>query len=237
MQRKLLWLLSFVLVLAIAGSFWLFNSLDHIVKNAIEGYGSAITGVKISLQGVKISPTEGTGTLRGLTIGNPGGFVSDAAFKADEIMLQVEAASLTQEVIHLNQLHVASPTIDYEVEPSGTNFDIIQRNVTLYRGSSAPDKASKRFIIDELRIDHIKVNYRPSLLQGKAIELIMPDLTLHHVGQAKGGVTSGELASIIVAALKKRLASTVAKAALRATAGTLRDGAEGVGSGISQLLR
>ncbi len=234
MRSKLLWLLALVLALAAAGSFWLYNSLDYLVKSAIQRYGSAITGVEISLQAVKISPADGAGALQGLEIGNPGGFVSNAAFKADAITLQVEAASLTQDVIHLNQLHLAGPTIDYEVEPSGTNFDIIQRNVALYRGTSTPDKPTKRFIIDELKIEHIKVNYRPSLLQGKAIELDMPDLTLHPVGQTQGGITAGELAGIIVAALKKRLASTVAKAALHATtAGTLREGAEGV----SRLLR
>ena len=51
--------------------FFLFSSLDGLVADGIETYGSEATKTKVVVDETEISPISGKVALRGLKIGNP----------------------------------------------------------------------------------------------------------------------------------------------------------------------
>ena len=68
-----------VLLLIIGGSvYFLLSNLDGLVKTAIETYGSEATKTAVSVSSVKIVLQDGSGSIQGLTVGNPKGFAGAA---------------------------------------------------------------------------------------------------------------------------------------------------------------
>jgi hypothetical protein len=76
-----------LVIVVIAGLFYLYSSLGSLIKAAVEKYGSEITQAKVRLNAAEVSATSGTGALRGLYVGNPQGFKTPSAFKLGEISL------------------------------------------------------------------------------------------------------------------------------------------------------
>ncbi len=74
-------------LLAVGGAWWLFASLDGLVKQAIERWGPEITGVTVKVDSVRIEVAEGRGTIRGLVVGSPKGFEAPQALKLGEMRL------------------------------------------------------------------------------------------------------------------------------------------------------
>ncbi|MDP1652854.1 MAG: hypothetical protein Q8L56_09045 [Rhodocyclaceae bacterium] len=202
-----------ILVIALGGvAFWLVSSLDSLVKTAIEKYGSEITQVSVSVGNVKISPTDGKGAIEGLRVGNPKGFRTPHAMSVGSIELAVDPASLASDVVLIRRIAIASPRISYEAGSGDkSNFDVIQRNVDQSLGKHRKEKASqgKKMIVDHLSIRDIKVNYSPFLLEGQGFEISLPDIELRDIGKSKGGVTSGELAKVVMDTLMTRMTRAI----------------------------
>ena len=244
MKKIILSLAALVLVLVAAAGIWLYSSLDSLVLAAIEKYGSEMMQTTVKVGQVKISPTDGSGAIGGLRIGNPKGFKTEHALSAGSIELGVDLGSLTRDVVVIRKIAVQAPDINYETSDAGNNVDVIQKNVQDYvtrtvgkSDSAAKDKQpAKKLIVDSLSIRDAKVSYAPALLQGKSITLSLPNIELRNIGRAKGGVTSGELASEIVAALKGQLVHTVAQSVTGA-AGAAVDATKSVGSKIKGLFK
>ena len=74
-MKKILWGFLLLLLLAIAGgAWWVYQTKDALIADAIRSYGPQITGVSVKLGGVKLEPTEGTFVISQLELGNPKGF-------------------------------------------------------------------------------------------------------------------------------------------------------------------
>jgi uncharacterized protein involved in outer membrane biogenesis len=244
MKKILLSLVALVIVLAVAAGIWLYSSLDSLVLAAIEKYGPEMTQTTVKVARVKISPTDGSGAIGGLRIGNPKGFKTDHAVNAGSIELGVDLGSLTRDVIVIRRIAVLAPDINYETSDAGSNFDVIQKNVQDYvshtAGKSDPaakDKQpAKKLIVDALSIRDAKVSYAPALLQGKSITLSLPNIELRNIGRAKGGITSGELASEIVGVLKGQLVHAVSQS-VKGVAEAVGNAAQGVGDKVKGLFK
>jgi hypothetical protein len=203
-----------VVALVVAG-VWLYLSLDHVVKRAIEGYLPDILGAAVELDEVRLAPADGAGTLRGLRIGNPAGFRAPHAATAGTIALAVDPASVMKDVVLVRRIAVERPSITYEPGAKGANFEVLQRNVARYVGTGEA-KGGRRLIVESLTIRGARVTYAPQVGRGTAtISFDLPDIQLRNVGKDRGGVTPGELAKIVVDALAARIAEVMARAAVR----------------------
>lgn len=224
----LLGLLVLVIVAVVGIMVWLYSSLDSIVRAGIEKYGSEITQVAVRVDGVKLSPTDGQGMISGLRVGNPKGYRADHAFSVGLVEVGVDPASLTRDVVLIRKIAVQAPDISYETTDAGSNFDAIQRNVNQYLGpDKAEKKPGKKMIIEELTIRDAKVSYSPALMQGKRIDLALPNITMRNIGKGKGGVTSAELAKEIVDVLRNQLVKAAANA-VTGTAGSVGESIKGL---------
>jgi len=70
MKKVLLITVTLLLVLCLVAYVVATFFLGSIVKTGVNKFGPKITQTKVELASAKISPT-GTGTLTGLTVGNP----------------------------------------------------------------------------------------------------------------------------------------------------------------------
>jgi len=203
-----------IFLVVLAGAlFWLANNMDSLVKNAIEKYGSEMTGVKVQVASVEIKAKEGTGILRGLVVGNPSGFKTPYAFKVGRIKLDLAISSLAKPVVIIKKIAISSPDVIYEMANGTTNIDAIQKHIANYVGSSGGNsggqKGGKKLIVSELAIRNAKAQATAGFLKGRTVSVTLPDIVLRNIGKAQGGASPGELGQDVVGALKAKLEGAV----------------------------
>lgn len=225
------------LLVAIGAGYWLVSSLDSLVKSAIETYGPEITGVSVKVGSVRLSPTSGQGTIKGLRLGNPPGFKTSQALALSEISVTLDPASLTRDVILIQEILVSGAAVSYEKVGNTTNLDAIQRNVDAYMrkfsgGQPAAGGPQKKMIIDSLVIRSSKVTVAGTLTAGSAITTSIPDVRLRDIGKRTNGATAGEVVRQVMGALT----ASVTRAATAAI-GNIAKGAGKAAGSVRGLFR
>jgi hypothetical protein len=209
-----------VLVAVIGGAlFWLTGNIDGLVKKAVENYGSAMTQARVSVGTVKIAPADGKGTIGDLIVGNPAGFKTTHALKVARIDIDVDIASIAKDVVVIHRIAVLAPDVIYEKGETMTNFDAIQKNISAYLGPATSQKDGKKLIVEQLTIRDAKAEASAAFMNGKAISVPLPDITLQNLGRAKGGISPGELGQEVAGALKAKLTGAVSFDRLMQSAG------------------
>ncbi|HMX15492.1 MAG TPA: hypothetical protein PK375_01240 [Rhodocyclaceae bacterium] len=206
-------------IVAVAAFFWLRGNLDSLVKDAIEKYGSEMAGVPVRVASVEIKPGNGIGVIRGLSVGNPAGFKTPHALKVGEVQLEIDVNTLVGEVVTIRRIVVVAPDVIYEKGETATNFDAIQKHVAEHSGPSKSSEGGKKLIVDLFAVRDAKAQASAAFMDGKTVAVSLPDITLHDIGRAKGGITPGELGQEITKAMKQRLAASISFDQLLKSAG------------------
>ncbi len=223
--------LAIAVLLVIGIMFFVRGSLDGFIKNAIESYGSAMTGASIKIGALEIRTTDGQTIISNLEVGNPAGFKTPHALKVGKIDVVIDMATLTSDVIVIRKIDIAAPNVIYEKGEAMTNFDALQKNITSFLGTSKTeekDSGSKKFIVEQLLIHGVKAEASAPILAGKTVAVSLPDITLNDIGKAKGGVTAGELGQTIANALKQKLTAGFSFDSLTAATGKVGDAVKGL---------
>src|SRR5688572_28925635 len=113
-MKKVAIVIAVLLAIAAGAVYWAYNSLDVIVKTVLERYGPDVLGAKVKVGDVQLSARDGKGSLKGLEIGNPGGFSAARAARFGEIRIALDPLTLTDNVIYIHEITVDSPAITYE---------------------------------------------------------------------------------------------------------------------------
>jgi len=244
-MKKILLGIVVVVLLAIGGGvWWLYSSLDSLVASAIRKYGPEITGVSVKLSSVKIVPTEGTATLRGLVIGNPKDFKTAHALSLGEIGMTLDINSLTKNVIVIKEIQIIKPDVSYEYTSHGTNLDVIQRNIDNYvsttlGGRSEPKEKGpgKKMIIDNLYVKDGKINFSADMLKGKDVGVPLPNLHLTDIGKKSNGATAAEVTKQILGAITQSATKAVSSINVGGIMEGATKGVGGVGDKIKGLFK
>lgn len=200
----------FVVVAVVVGAtFWLRGNMDSLVRDAIVKYGHEMTQAKVGVGSVKISAANGEGVISDMTIGNPKGYKTPHAFRVKEFTVVIDPVSIAGDVVTVKKIAIVAPDVIYEKGDAMTNFDAIQKNIAAYLGPSSGKASGKKLIVEELTIRDAKAQASAPFMDGKTVTVSLPDLILHNLGKAKGGITPGELGQEIVGALKKQLSGAV----------------------------
>ena len=210
--KKLLVAVATVAILAgIGAGYWFYRSLDQIAKSAIEHFGSAATQTQVRVDRVKLSLEDGSGMISGLTVGNPRGFKTATAVKADAVKIAVDPASIAGDVLVIRSIDVAAPRISYESGEGGSNFDVLLKNIGRNAGRDADAKTpGRKLIIDRLVIRDATLSYTSAITAGRTLTIPLADIRLSGIGRSAGGVAPGELAMAIVEALLDRIKRALA---------------------------
>lgn len=206
-----------MLLLAAGTAWWFFTNLDGIVQRATAHYGSEMCGCRVSVDGVQIKTTDGSGTVRGLVVGNPDGFKTAHAIRVGVIEVAVDIHSVADPVVVIKRIVIDSPDVNYEKGSDGTNFDAIQRNIAkaLAAGSNGPaqtsasGKPAKKIIVDEFVIRHAHARATSPALLGQTVSATLPDVVMHNLGRAEGGITPAQLGDRVAKAISQRLVASL----------------------------
>jgi len=247
-----------VLVVFVAVVIFLLYSLDGLVADGIETYGSEATRTKVVVNETDISPISGKVALRGLKIGNPETFENENAFELGEINIIVDVATISEPTVVIKEINITGPVVTYEANRNESNFDIIQKNVDAYRNSKisssseeeknhdnkSADKGEEiKLIIEKLYIRNSKVNVKTPQLP-KPMVVNLSSLEILDIGKNKGGATAGQVVREILAALRQNVVKAVtvvklddAEEIIRGTSSEIRDQFEngtvdGIGSKV-----
>lgn len=207
---KKIYIILIVLLVVVGDLYFVLNNpVGRLAQMAIEELAPKITQAEVRVGSVKISAADGQGEIDGLMLGNPKGFKTKYAFKADRILVGIEPASVIENVVVIRKVQIDAPQINYEKGEKESNFDAIQHNVEQYAGAGNEDKkdkdAAKKLIIDSLVIHDAKVSY------GGSTPLTLPDIELHNIGKDTGGATSAQVVRELVGELLKQMALAIPK--------------------------
>ena len=223
-MKKVLIGVGILAVVAAIGIALLLGNLDKIIKSTIEGVGSELLGVPLTVTSVEISAREGTGQITGLNIGNPPGYTSPQAFKMDMIRLGINYDSIGKQPLVISELKIQNPVVDLELKTDGTtNLQQLMNNME--QNSSKADQTAAeqqpdpplggkegepaRIAIKELAVTGVAVQVRA--LDQPSETVILPDIILSDVGQ-QAGLTPAELGQLIIGEIiNQSLAATIEK--------------------------
>lgn len=162
---------------------------------------------------------EGAGTINGLVLGNPKTYSAPSVFSLQEITLDINLASLTTDLIVIDEIIINKPEAVVEfTENGGANIkdilDIINKNI----GSSIESSASKENTPSAKAEPIIRVN--KFVLAGVALTVDLSKLgnkshtsNLADINLTNIGGTSGMPASQLGGELIKRALSSIWKQA------------------------
>ena len=251
-MKKFLGIGGGLLVVVAVAVFFLYSSLGTIITSAVEKFGSEITQTQVTLKNADISATDGKGTLRGFRMTNPANFKTDSSVEFDEISMTLDIKTITEDIIVVKDITIASPMITYEHSSNGSNIDVIKKNVDSYLGtgggssekkSGEGNSGGKKLIIEKLSILNGKANVSAAILQGKTMSVSLPNIVLKDIGKNKGGATPGEVASKVMDTLQKNINGAVkplnldqVKEAVGAVVSGAKDMLEKGTSGTKDLL-
>ena len=228
MKKALIGLLVSGVVLIGGAVVWLSSSLDGLVADAIERYGSEALGAQVSVGSVELDLVAGRGTIRRLRVANPQGFSAGEAVAFDELTVQVDPASVTGSPIVLPQIRLIAPQIRLEVQADGTsNIDALRRNAQAYAPSeggsagepSAVGEGDTSGDVVRLRIASIQMEAGGIAADLRAVgdeerEVPLPAFQLTDVGGARGAAPA-DLAKEIATSITAQVARRVARARLQ----------------------
>ena len=206
--------LTILLAVAAAVSWLLFVQFGPAIQAAIESEGASATRTQVLVGGVAYSPFTGSGTIDGLSVGNPSGFSSPYALVVQRIALQVEPASLlgTGPIV-VESATLIAPQITYAAQGSTSNLETIRNTAQAYATSPAAVRAgrhARRLIIRELRVmgGAIAVDVA---MPGGALSLPLPALYLADIG----GTGEGAEPAAIIRAVSEAVADQALQAVSR----------------------
>lgn len=172
--------------------------LDGAIKKGVETIGPQITKVDVKLDGANLSLFSGSGTIKGLTVGNPPGFQTPHAIHVGSASVSLSPGSLLSDKIVVKSIRVESPEITYEGGLGGDNLHTILKNVNAASSSGTnvttkPGQPGKKLQVDDFLITGAKVNLSVKGMGGLAAPVTLPDIHLTNLGQGADGITSAEL--------------------------------------------
>jgi hypothetical protein len=203
-------------VLAVAAGVGLYFAVNKLVKEGIEKVASDTLKVPVTVREVKLNPFSGTGSIKGLVIGNPEGYNSEHAFAMDRIYVSLDIKSLFSDRVVIRTLHIEAPSIFYEVGLGNSNIGTIKKN--LASDENDAESEGKAISISDLKVAAGEVAVSAKILQGKSASLTLADFEMKDL--------DSDRAEDVIAEVINTLVDTIIKAV--ADEGVLPAGAEAV---------
>lgn len=206
-----------VVVLLIAAVVTIGLSLDTAIKKGVETVGPKIAKVDVKLDSANLSLFSGSGTLKGLMVGNPEGYKTPEAISVGEASVAVAPGSLLSDKIVVKSIRIQAPQVTFEFGPGGNNLQRIQENLQASTGGGeakpaeeppAESKPGKKLQVDEIIVTGGKVTLGAAMLGGKVIEAPLPEIRLNNLGQGPEGITGRELGRVILSQINQEALKT-----------------------------
>jgi hypothetical protein len=216
-KGRIFLIVAAVLVIVIAGALvYVLTNINHIVKEAIEKYGSQATKTAVRVSSVDIRLSSGEASIHGLTVANPPGFTAPNIFSLANISTRIVVKSITKSPILIQDIRITGTEVFYEMNSSRlSNLEVLTKNL---QGPESPEKkpAEKKgkkevkLFIRKLVFEKGRVEARIAGLGEKPIMLDLPRVELTEIGK-NGGAAPDEVARAVVTAIAEQTAKAVAR--------------------------
>lgn len=194
-----------VLVILIGGAAVYFGSqLGGIVASEIETTGSAATKTDVVVGNVGLTGLlAGRGSISNLVIANPTDYTVAPAVSVGSIDLSVDPWSVIGDgPIHVREVIVDKPAINYEGRGLASNLSDIKRNVDAFANAmGGSGEEGRKVIIDRLTIRGGEIAISHPSLGDRRLSTDLPEINLTGIGEKSGGATTAEVASQVLNAV------------------------------------
>lgn len=212
--------------------------LGSIVKAGVNLYAPRMTQTKVELAGAHISPLTGSGTLSGLTVGNPPGWSSDKAFYLGSIHVKVRPFSVLGDHVVVDEVTIDQPEFVYETKIVSSNIGQLLGNIEKSSGSGDAQAKAKngqpvKFEVKRFRLTNGKVTIG---VGPTAITVPMPPVSLDDLGTSQGGITSDQLAAAVMRSVASSIVTSTAQA-LGKAGGTMGAAAGSAVGGAANAIK
>ena len=189
-----------VLVLVLVAGVIVYLSLNGIVKGQIQTQGTAATGVDTRVDSVNLSPFNGSLGLNDFTLDNPEGFGDGSVFKFNDADVKVSLASLFDEEVVVNRVHVDGAEVLVKLDGTRLNikqlYDQIQKRTAPGEPTDEPadDAPGQAVVVEDLRITNTRVLGEvklPGVSDPFKIDLVLADIHEREVRGAELGDVIG----------------------------------------------
>lgn len=216
MMKILLVFLGLLLALGVAAYLFLASRLDSLVVHGVNTYGPKLTQTKVELVSASLSPLTGSGSLTGLSVGNPAGWSDGRAFYLGKVQVDVELRSVLGDPIVINEISIDQPEFAYESTFISSNIKDLLKNMEKSTGKggggrepAARESRSRKFIVKKFRLTNGKATVEAG---GKALVVTLPAIRLDNLGVAEGGITAGQLSGVLMNRVLGGIVAGTAKA-------------------------
>ena len=242
MKKVLTYSVLIVLVLLLVAYVSMQFFLGGIVKTAVNKFGPGLTQTKVVLDGAKISPLSGVGTLTGLSVGNPTGWSPGDAFRLGKAHVSMEPFSVMKETIVINELVVEQPEFLYETKIVSSNIGDLLKNIEQSMGSGKAEEPKTKdgrpikLVVKKLVLKDGRVTLG---VGGQAIAIPLPQIDMLDVGVKEGGITPAQLAVAVMRHITPQIVAASMQALSKSggtTGAAAVEGAKQVGEAIKGLF-
>lgn len=219
--------------------------LGSIVKAGVNSFGPKLTQTKVELAGANISPLTGSGTLTGLTVGNPKGWSENNAFALGKVHVDVQPFSLFGDHIVINEIAIDGPEFLYETKIVASNIKDLLKNIEGFTGDGGQAAATKtgqpiKFVVKKFRLTNGVARLG---VGAAALPVPLPPIALDDLGTKEGGITPDQLAGTVMKQVLGGIVSGTANALgqVGSTAGAAslektKEAAKKAGDSLKKLL-
>lgn len=178
--------------------------LDAFVTRGVGRVGGHLTGTELTMDGADLFLLSGSGSIKNLLVANPAGYSKPSAFQIGKISVGLRPESVFQDMLRISEIRVLSPQINFEGTMDTNNLADILKNVEVILGNtnaspSEPAQApGKRMHVDDLWITGARLNISAATLGASPQILTLPDIHISSLGTSTNGITSAELAKIVL---------------------------------------
>jgi len=197
--------------------------------------------------------------LRGLKVGNPEGYQTEAAVKVGAVRIGIDPLSVFSDTIHVRHVFVDAAEAWYEMGVPSSNIGKLQKNIDTFVGApkakaeTKPDKPGKKVVIDDLQILNTCVHVGVKGIGGGALPIPVPDIRQKDLGKEGDGKSIGQMTAEILASVLGGVTDAAAGAgkavgdagkavggaaldAGKSVGGAALDAGKAVGSGIKGIF-
>lgn len=216
-MKRLLGVLGVLVVVGVVLLFVFSKAIGSGIRAGVETFGPEVTQTSITLESVELSAFSGSGSIKGLVVGNPEGFKTPYSIKLDSFSIKLEPMSLLSDKIVINEIIIDGPEFILEtgLGLQKSNIGVIMENIEAFTGGSESDEeassSSKSVQIDLLRITGGKVKISNKLLGGQSLTVPLPNIELTDIGADDDGVSLGQSMKIVFQAINQGIVSSVGK--------------------------
>ena len=212
--KPLLWLAILLVVLLIGAGLF----VDSLARKGITTAATDALGVETTLESVNVGCFSSSFSLHGLSVDNPKGAGEGKFLTLGDGSIAVSAASLMSDKVEVPELTLKDITINLVKTATGSNYETILDNLNRFQGgdssgggagstsSGSSEEEGKRFIINKLLIENVKVKVQPSKeLNLGAVTVPIDLIELDDIGsESDQGVLLSDLAGIVIEAILKK---------------------------------